>query len=47
MDGAHDSSGSIFPRFLMLNRWHGKLTVLYVVAGCGLLDAALQLSGVS
>jgi chromate transporter len=31
--------------FLVLNRWHGKLTVLYVVVGCGLIGAALQLSG--
>ncbi len=30
--------------FLALNRWHGKLTVLYVVLGCGLLGAALQLT---
>jgi chromate transporter len=29
--------------FLVLNRWHGKLTVLYVVLGCGLIGAALQL----
>jgi chromate transporter len=28
--------------FLALNRWHGKLTVLYVVLGCGLLGTALQ-----
>ncbi len=28
--------------FAALNRWHGKLTVLYVVLGCGLLGAALQ-----
>jgi len=31
--------------FLALNRWHGKLTVVYVVLGCGLIGAALQLSG--
>jgi chromate transporter len=31
--------------FLALNRWHGKLTVLYVVAGCGVAGAALQLAG--
>ena len=31
--------------FLVLNRWHGKLTVLYVVLGCGAIGAALQLSG--
>jgi chromate transporter len=31
--------------FLVLNRWHGKLTVLYVVLGCGLIGALLQLSG--
>jgi len=30
--------------FLALNRWHGKLTVLYVVLGCGLAGAALQLT---
>ncbi len=30
--------------FLVLNRWHGKLTVLYVVTGCGLIGAALQLT---
>ncbi|HXS46305.1 MAG TPA: chromate efflux transporter [Solirubrobacterales bacterium] len=28
--------------FLALNRWHGKLTVLYVVLSCGLIGAALQ-----
>lgn len=28
--------------FLALNRWHGKLTVLYVVLACGLLGVALQ-----
>ena len=31
--------------FLALNRWHGKLVVLYVVLGCGAIGAALQLSG--
>ncbi len=31
--------------FLVLNRWHGKLTVLYVVLGCGLIGGALRLSG--
>jgi chromate transporter len=31
--------------FLILTRWHGKLTVLYVVLGCGLIGAGLQLSG--
>jgi chromate transporter len=30
--------------FLALNRWHGKLTVLWVVLSCGLLGAALQLT---
>jgi chromate transporter len=30
--------------FLALNRWHSKLTVLYVVAACGTLGAALQLT---
>lgn len=30
--------------FLALMRWHGKLTVLYVVLGCGLVGAALQLT---
>lgn len=28
--------------FLALNRWHGKLTVLYVVVTCGLVGALLQ-----
>jgi chromate transporter len=28
--------------FLALMRWHGKLTVLYVVLGCGLIGALLQ-----
>jgi chromate transporter len=32
--------------FLALNRWHGKLTVVYVVLGCGLMGVALQLSGI-
>ncbi len=31
--------------FLALHRWHGKLTVLYVVLGCGAIGATLQLSG--
>jgi len=30
--------------FLALNRWHGKLTVLYVVLGCGAIGAVLQLT---
>jgi hypothetical protein len=30
--------------FLALNRWHGKLTVLYVVLGCGLIGALLQVT---
>jgi chromate transporter len=33
--------------FLVLNRFHGKLTVLYVVLGCGLIGALLQLTVVS
>ena len=28
--------------FAALQRWHGKLTVLYVVLGCGLVGVALQ-----
>jgi chromate transporter len=31
--------------FLALGRWHGKLVVLAVVLGCGVVGAALQLSG--
>ena len=30
--------------FLALNRWHGKLTVLYVVLSCGALGAVLQVT---
>ena len=30
--------------FLALNKWHSKLTVLYVVATCGAIGAALQLT---
>jgi len=30
--------------FAALQRWHGKLTVLYVVLGCGLIGALLQLT---
>jgi chromate transporter len=30
--------------FAALNRWHGKLTVLYVVLACGLIGALLQLT---
>jgi chromate transporter len=33
--------------FLVLNRFHGRLTVLYVVLGCGAAGAALRLAGVS
>jgi chromate transporter len=32
--------------FAALNRWHGKLTVLWVVLGCGMVGAALQVSGI-
>ena len=32
--------------FLALNRWHGKLVVVAVVLGCGVVGAALQLTGV-
>jgi chromate transporter len=28
--------------FLALNRWHGKLTVLYVVLGCGAIGGLIQ-----
>jgi chromate transporter len=31
--------------FLALSRWHGKLTVLYVVLGCGFAGALVQLAG--
>ena len=31
--------------FAALNRWHGKLTVVAVVLGCGAIGAALQLAG--
>ena len=31
--------------FLVLMRAHGKLSILYVVLGCGAIGAALQLSG--
>jgi len=30
--------------FLALNRWHGKLTVLYAVLGCGAIGALLQIT---
>lgn len=30
--------------FAALNRWHGKMTVLYVVLGCGAIGAMLQLT---
>jgi chromate transporter len=33
--------------FLVLNRWHGKLTVLYVVLGCGLIGGVLQVTGLA
>jgi chromate transporter len=32
--------------FLVLNRWHGKLTVLYVMLGCGATGALLQGTGI-
>jgi chromate transporter len=32
--------------FAALNRWHGKLTVLYVVLACGLVGEGLQVSGI-
>ena len=31
--------------FAALMRWHSKLSILYVVLGCGAIGAALQLSG--
>jgi chromate transporter len=31
--------------FAALNRWHSKLTVLWVVLGCGAIGALLQISG--
>jgi len=31
--------------FLVLNRFHGKLTVLYVVLGCGAIGATIQATG--
>ncbi len=31
--------------FFVLNRWHGKLTVLYVMLGCGATGALLQGTG--
>ena len=31
--------------FLALNRWHGKLTIVFVVLGCGVAGAALQAAG--
>ena len=33
--------------FIALNRWHGKLTVLYVVLGCGLIGLAIQVIGLA
>jgi chromate transporter len=38
------TAGLAIGAFLALNRWHGKLTVLWVVVGCGLIGAALQLT---
>src|SRR4051812_3001892 len=32
--------------FAALNRWHGKLTIVAVVLGCGAAGALLQASGV-
>jgi chromate transport protein ChrA len=31
--------------FLALNRWHGKLTVVAVVLGCGVVGVVLQTTG--
>ena len=33
--------------FAALTRWHGKLTVLYVVLGCGITGALIQLTGIA
>jgi len=33
--------------FLALNRWHGKLTVLYAVLGCGIAGALIQVAGLA
>ena len=33
--------------FLALTRWHGKLTVLYVVLGCGVAGALIQATGIA
>lgn len=32
--------------FAALNRWHGRLTIVAVVLGCGAVGALLQVSGV-
>jgi chromate transporter len=36
------TAGLAIAAFLALNRWHSKLTVLYVVLGCGAIGALLQ-----
>jgi len=36
------TAGLAVVAFLALNRWHGKLTVLYVVLGCGVAGVLLQ-----
>jgi chromate transporter len=33
--------------FLALNRWHGKLTVLYTVLGCGVAGVLTQVAGLA
>ena len=33
--------------FAALNRWHAKMTVLYVVLGCGLIGACIQAVGLA
>ena len=33
--------------FAVLMRWHAKMSILYVVLGCGAIGAALQLTGIA
>jgi hypothetical protein len=43
-EGAMEIAGTGLGAFLILSRFHEKTTVLYVVLGCGVIGAALQLT---
>ena len=37
----------VLAAFLALNRWHAKMTVVFVMAACGALGLLLQAAGIA